>query len=102
MTENEVRLPGTGKPIATLGKHAVLVRTKLSESEVAILSEEFGAKKFEEQAWVEMDLIIEPAGVGAKGKLRGKEEEDQEQEEGAEDTEGREGATPGGGRDMSV
>lgn len=96
MSEDEVRLPGTGKPIATLGKHAVLVRTKLSESEVAILSEELGAKELEEQSWVEMELIVEQAGVAAQVKLG------EEEEEGAEDKEGVKAEKKSGDRDMSV
>lgn len=96
VTEDEVRLPGTGKPITTLGNHAVLVRMKLSKSQVAILSEELGANEFEERAWVKMELIVQQAGVGGKEKL-GEEKE----VEGATDKEGGEEET-GGGRDMSA
>lgn len=100
IAEEEVRLPGTGKPIATLGKHKVLVRAKLSEAEAGILAGELGAKGFEEQAWVEMELIVEQMGVGVKGKLRGKEEAEEGAEEGEEGEEEVEGEEKG--RDMSV
>eukprot|EP00903_Cladosiphon_okamuranus_P016139 g14894.t1 len=106
ITEEEVRLPGTGKPIATLGKHRVLVRTQLSDAEAGVLASELGAKEFEEQAWVEMELIVEQMGAGGKGKRRGKGEGGMEgvEEEGVEV--GGEGEGNGDekkeGRDMSV
>lgn len=84
----------------------MLVRTKLSEAAAATLAEELGAKELEEQAWVEMELIVEQMGVGGKGKLRGKKGE-AEEEEGGGEGEGDEGgdAKVEGGkkvRDMSV
>ncbi|CAM9556404.1 unnamed protein product [Ectocarpus sp. 12 AP-2014] len=104
VTEEEVRLPGSGKPITALGKHTVLVRTKLSESETAILAGELGTKELEEKAWVQVDLTVEQMSVGGKGKRRGlgKEEEagEEEEEAGEEGEEGEEGEKKTG--DMSV
>ncbi|CAB1111637.1 unnamed protein product [Ectocarpus sp. CCAP 1310/34] len=103
VTEEEVRLPGSGKPITALGQHTVLVRTKLSESETAILARELGAKELEEKAWVQVDLTVEQMSVGGKGKRRGlgKEEDAGEEEEaGEEGEEGEEGEKKTG--DMSV
>lgn len=98
-----MRLPGTGKPITTLGKHSVLVRTKLSDAEAGVLADELGTKELEEQAWVKMELIVEQMGTGGKGKPRGKEEEEEEVEEGVEEEGGEvEGEEEKKGRDMSV
>lgn len=85
VTEEDVRLPGKGKPISTIGTHAVMVRTKLSESASAILEEEFGgAEELEEKAWVQMDLIVEQtqaSGEGGKGKRNRDVAEGEEEEE---------------------
>ncbi|CAM9963907.1 unnamed protein product [Scytosiphon promiscuus] len=114
VTEEDVRLPGSGKPVSTVGTHAVLVRTQLSESASAILVEEFGgAKELEEEAWVRMELIVEQTQAagkegGGKGKRnRGDAEEEAAESEGGGDAEGEEeekGEEEGGksARDMSV
>lgn len=80
----------------------MLVRAKLSAAEAGILAGELGAKGLEEQAWVEMELIVEQMGVGGKGKLRGKTEGDEEGEEGDGEESGEEGEAEKKGRDMSV
>ncbi|CAM9280310.1 unnamed protein product, partial [Ectocarpus fasciculatus] len=100
VTEEEVRLPGSGKPITTLGQHTVLVRTKLSESDTAILAGELGAKELEEKAWVQVELVVEQMSVGSKGKRQGLGKEETEGEEEAGEEEEKEGEKKTG--DMSV
>lgn len=100
VTEEEVRLPGSGKPITTLGKHTVLVRTKLSESDTAILAGELGAQELEEKAWVQVELVVEQMSVGSKGKRQGLGKEETEEEEEAGEEEEEEGEKKTG--DMSV
>lgn len=84
-TEDEIRMPGKGGAVTSLGEHSVFVRTRLSESAVEILQRELGVPEFENLAWVEMKLLVQKMGSRAEAEWEKEELRERLAEEGGED-----------------